>query len=142
MADVFNQNPSDFINMNDLFPVLNDKVGLTYEQWKVAMENINYLYQRLGISNIMAGNISFQQVDPSKNGSVEISTRKNIVNGETVAYLDFAFYIPKVDTSSFEDVKNKAQIINEQSSENEYPSAKAVYNAISESIIDSWEASY
>lgn len=82
MADVFNKNPSDFIDMNDLFPVLNDKVGLTYEQWRIAMENIIYVYNKIN------------------------------------------------DTSVFEVVANKVSVVDENSTEEQYPSAKAVYNAI------------
>lgn len=43
MADVFNKNPSEYVDMNEFFPILNDKVGLTYEQWRKLVENVNYI---------------------------------------------------------------------------------------------------
>lgn len=97
MADVFNKNPTDFIDMNNLFPVLNDKVGLTYEQWRIAMENINYVYNK------------------TKNGT----------GGS-------------MDTTGLEKTVNKTNVIDENSTEEQYPSAKAVYNAINGALEESY----
>ena len=97
MAEVFNLNPSEFINMNDLFPVLNDKVGLTYEQWRKAIENINYVYQHLGVSDVYGGNVQIITTAVGTEAQVEITPRKVVVDGKSIVYLDFIFYTPKSD---------------------------------------------
>ena len=43
MADVFNKEPVEFVDLNELFPVLNSAVGLTYEQFRVLVENTFWL---------------------------------------------------------------------------------------------------
>ena len=52
MADVFNTEPIIFVDQNEQFPVLDDKVGLTYQQFKTLVENTNYLYNNLGLSTV------------------------------------------------------------------------------------------
>lgn len=97
MADRFNLSPSEFINMNDLFPVLNDKVGLTYEQWRKAIENINYVYQHLGVSEVRGDKAQVIYTEVGTEPKVEITPREVIVDDKKIVYLDFVFSIPKVD---------------------------------------------
>lgn len=54
MADVFNQSPVEFVNLNELFPVLNSAVGITYEQFRVLVENTFWLKNQEEIGVIKA----------------------------------------------------------------------------------------
>ena len=47
MAKVFNENPTNFVNMNTYFNVLNNSVGFTAEQLTKIVENTNYLYNNV-----------------------------------------------------------------------------------------------
>jgi hypothetical protein len=94
----FNNNPTEFVDFNDLFPVLNEKVGLTYEQWRKAVENINFVKNNLGVSDIEVGKVNPSIVDNDSLVGVDITTREGIVekNGvqRTVIYLDFDLRFP------------------------------------------------
>lgn len=94
----FNNNPSEFVDFNNLFPVLNERVGLTYEQWRKAIENINFVKNNLGVSDIEVGNVNHSIVDDDTLVGVDITTREGIVekNGvqRTVIYLDFDLRFP------------------------------------------------
>ena len=48
MADVFNKTPNEYVDLNDLFPVLNERVGLTWQQFQALVENINYVKNNSG----------------------------------------------------------------------------------------------
>lgn len=50
MADVFNKNPDEYVDLNELFPKLDDSVGFHYEQLRKIVENINYLKNKQGSS--------------------------------------------------------------------------------------------
>lgn len=54
MADVFNKTPTDFVDLNELFPVLNEAVGLTYEQFRILVENTFWLKNREEIGIVKA----------------------------------------------------------------------------------------
>lgn len=101
MADVFNKNPSAFVNMNDLFPVLNDKIGLTSTQWQKAIENTYYLYNHLGLADVNVGSVETIFTTPGTLANVEVSHREIDVDGKTIDYFDYTFYIPspKIETS-------------------------------------------
>ena len=43
MADRFEKNPTIYVDMNNFFPVLNERVGLNYEQVRKIVENSNFL---------------------------------------------------------------------------------------------------
>jgi hypothetical protein len=45
---VFNETPDTFVDLNDLFPVLNEQVGLSVEQFRTLVENTIYLFNRKG----------------------------------------------------------------------------------------------
>lgn len=100
MANVFNNNPSVFVDMNTLFPVLNDKVGLTSDQWKKAMENANYLYNHLGLADVEVGNITTNFTEPGTLSNVNIVHREVEVAGKMIDYFDFIFNIPTPSISS------------------------------------------
>lgn len=100
MADVFNKNPSVYVDMNDLFPVLDDKVGLTDEQWRKAIENANYLYNHLGLADVDIGQINTVFTEPGTLSDVVVSHREVTIDDKTIDYFDFTFYIPspKIET--------------------------------------------
>ena len=54
MADVFNKEPVEFVDLNELFPVLNSAVGLTYEQFRVLVENTFWLKNQEEIGVVKA----------------------------------------------------------------------------------------
>lgn len=54
MADVFNKEPVEFIDLNELFPVLNSAVGLTYEQFRILVENTFWLKNQEEIGVVKA----------------------------------------------------------------------------------------
>lgn len=91
MADVFNQNPTTYVDLNEMFPVLNEKIGLTYEQWRVAIENCNYLKNNLGVSNVAIGTITTHVVEGEEKTSVNITTREVVIEDKPIVYLDFEF---------------------------------------------------
>ena len=94
MADVFNRNPVDFVEMNDLFPVLNDKVGLTSTQWQKAIENTYYLRNHLGLADVSVGTVNTVFTEPGVLADVELTHREVVVDGKPVDYFDYTFYIP------------------------------------------------
>lgn len=100
MADVFNKNPSAFVNMNDLFPVLNDKVGLTSTQWQKAIENANYLYNHLGLADVGIGRVETVFTQPGTLSDVVVSHREVTIDDKTTDYFDFIFYIPSPQINS------------------------------------------
>lgn len=104
MADVFNQNPTEYVDLNTMFPVLNEKVGLTYEQWRKAIENTNFLKNNLGVGDVERGDVKIQVVDDDSLVGLDVTTREVIVerNGvqRTVIYLDFDLRIPAGNVQS------------------------------------------
>ena len=94
----FNNNPTEFVDFNDLFPVLNEKVGLTYEQWRKAIENINFVKANLGVSDVERGNVNISIVEDDALVGLDITTREVVVekNGiqRTVIYIDFDLKVP------------------------------------------------
>lgn len=94
MADVFNRNPVDFVELNDLFPVLNDKVGLTSTQWQKAVENTYYLYNHLGLADVNVGSVETIFTEPGNLADVVVSHREVEIDGKTIDYFDYTFYIP------------------------------------------------
>lgn len=94
MGTVFNNNPGAFIDMNTLFPVLNDKVGLTSDQWKKAMENANYLYNHLGLADVEVGSVSTVFNEPGKLADVVVTHREEKIGDKSTDYFDFTFYVP------------------------------------------------
>ena len=94
MADVFNRNPVDFVEMNDLFTVLNDKVGLTSTQWQKAIENTYYLRNHLGLADVNVGSVETIFTEPGKLADVIVSHREVEIDGKTIDYFDYTFYIP------------------------------------------------
>ena len=66
MADVFDKEPSEYVDMNELFPVLNEKVGLSYEQWRKLVENVNYVKNNStskGVVDLSYSKIANQKVN-------------------------------------------------------------------------------
>ena len=54
MADVFNKEPVEFVDLNELFPVLNSAVGLTHEQFRILVENTFWLKNQEEIGVVKA----------------------------------------------------------------------------------------
>lgn len=94
MAEIFRRNPDAYVDMNDLFSELSDKVGLTSEQWRKAIENANYLYQHLGLADVEIGRVSTVFTEPATLSDVQVEHREVTVNDKTIDYFDFTFYIP------------------------------------------------
>lgn len=129
MANVFNNNPNVYIDMNTLFPVLNEKVGLTATQWQKVVENANFLYNHLGLSNVEVGTIQTIFTEPATFSDVQITHRSVTINDKPIDYFDFVFYIPspKIDasltsetttnidevgmTADFEPIRNQNNVI-------------------------------
>lgn len=103
MADVFNKNPSSFVDMNELFPVLNERTGLTSEQFKKVVENLIYVYNNLAsgggsggsggtliyVGGSQVSSVSFTsdpqtQIDNINTTLGDISTAIDTINGEVV----------------------------------------------------------
>ena len=114
MADVFNKNPNAYIDLNNLFPVLNDKVGLTSVQWQKAIENANYLYNHLGLADVEVGTVQTVFTAPATLSDVEVSHREVVIDGKTIDYFDFVFYIPspKIETSVKTSFVENAEDVN------------------------------
>lgn len=113
MADVFNRNPVDFVEMNDLFPVLNDKIGLTSTQWQKAIENTYYLKNHLGLADVELGYVNTIFTEPGVRTDVELTHREEIVDGKTIDYFDYTFYIPSpkiVATLTSQIVENQNEV--------------------------------
>lgn len=98
---IIESKPSVFVNPNEFFTVLNDKVGLTSEQVKKICENLNYLYNNLGLADIQVGRVNTIFTEPGALSNAEVYHREAEVDGKTYDYLDFDFYIPspKIETT-------------------------------------------
>lgn len=94
MADVFNREPISFADQNEQFPVLDDKVGLTYQQFKTLVENTNYLYNNLGLSSIDVGSVTTNFPSPGSFANVIIDHNITQINGKPIDTLDFSFSLP------------------------------------------------
>ena len=81
MADVFNKEPISFIDQNEQFPVLNEKVGLTYQQFKTLIENTNYLYKIIGMDKF-DGYVGFIYADGTVLFEKFFEVTKNKTTGE------------------------------------------------------------
>lgn len=86
MADVFDKNPSSFVDMNELFPVLNERTGLTSEQFKKVVENLIYVYNNLasgGSGGSSSGGVVFiPSVDV--NGNLSWTNNGGLTNPDTI----------------------------------------------------------
>lgn len=80
--------------MNDLFTVLNDKVGLTSTQWQKAIENTFYLYNNLGLADVEVGTVTTNFTAPATFADVVVTHREVVVSGKTIDYFDYVFNIP------------------------------------------------
>lgn len=111
MAEIFRRNPDAYVDMNDLFSELSDKVGLTSEQWRKAIENANYLYQHLGLADVEIGRVSTVFTEPATLSDVQVEHREVTVNDKTTDYFDFTFYIPspKIQATLTSEKTNNAE---------------------------------
>jgi hypothetical protein len=94
MSDVFNTSPSAFVDMNNLFAVLNDKVGLTSTQWQKAIENTFFLYNHLGLADVDVGTVTTNFTAPATLADVVVTHREVTVGDKTTDYFDYVFNIP------------------------------------------------
>lgn len=94
MADSFNKEPISFVDQNEQFPVLDDKIGLTYQQFKTLVENTNYLYNNLGLSSIEINSVKTEFPSPGSFSDVIVEHNIDYVNGKPIDLLDFGFKIP------------------------------------------------
>lgn len=91
----FNDNPAGFVNLNELFPVLNDKVGLSSEQFKKLVENTNFLYNHLGLADVEVGTIETIYAPPGTPFDVAVTHREveDPTTGKTIDYFDYVFTV-------------------------------------------------
>lgn len=94
MANVFDKEPISFVDQNEQFPVLNEQVGLTYQQFKTLVENTNYLYNNMGLSSIEVGSVETRYPSPGSFSDTIIEHNIIYVNGKPLDTLDFLFNIP------------------------------------------------
>lgn len=94
MSDVFNNNPSVFVDLNTLFLTLNKKTGLDVDQWRAIVENTNYLYNHLGLADVSVGEVRTMFTAPGERFDIEVSHREETIDGKTVDYFDYMFYVP------------------------------------------------
>ena len=94
MADVFNKDPIAFVDQNEQFPILDETIGLTYEQWRTLVENTNFLYNNLGLSSIEIGSVTTRYPSPGSFSDVVIEHEKGEINGSKTDNLNFLFNIP------------------------------------------------
>lgn len=90
----FNNNPSVFVDLNNLFPILNEKVGLSAEQFQKLVENTNFLYNHLGLADVEVGTITTNYIAPGTLADVRVTHREAIVDEKTIDYFDYEFDIP------------------------------------------------
>lgn len=106
MADI-NNNPKTYIDMNELFPVLNKNVGLNHQQLRTIMENSNYLKNN-SIAQIAVGNVDTIIVSDPSQADIKITAREATEDGKKVTYLDIVLYIP---SGNVESVNGKTGIV-------------------------------
>lgn len=94
MSDVFNNNPGAFVDLNTLFLTLTKDTGLDVDQWRVLVENTNYLYNHLGLADVSVGEVRTVFTEPGKRFDIEVSHREETIDGKTVDYFDYVFYVP------------------------------------------------
>lgn len=92
MAKSFDESPASFRNLNDLFPILNEKVGLSSDQFRVVVENIIWNYNHLSQANIIVGETYVEYTPPGTGFSVDIKHRKTVDEHECVTEDIWDFY--------------------------------------------------
>lgn len=63
MEEIFNQTPLQFVDLNTLFDALNEKTGLSAEQFKALVENTYWLKNNLGTGGGSGGGTGGGTVD-------------------------------------------------------------------------------
>lgn len=80
MEEIFNQTPLQFVDLNTLFDALNEKTGLSAEQFKALVENTYWLKNNLGTgSGSGSGTVDSIMSDFSTN-AVQNKIIKNYVD--------------------------------------------------------------
>lgn len=69
----FNPTPASFVDLNNIFPTLNEKVGLSAEQFRVVVENIYWNFNHLSQANIDIGTVTVHYGAPGSPFDVEIT---------------------------------------------------------------------
>lgn len=95
MANSFDERPASFRNLNDLFPILNEKVGLSADQFRAVVENIYWTYNHLSLANIVVGTIKVTYAEPGAPFDVKVIHRGTYDEHECLIedILDFEFTI-------------------------------------------------
>ena len=110
MADVFNKTPASFVDQNTQFTMINDKIGLTSSQVKTLIENTNFLYNNLGLANILVSGTDTQFPSPGTFADTVVTRTTVYDQGVPSEALGFLFKIPtpsitaSLTTSTGEDV--------------------------------------
>lgn len=98
----FNNNPSAFVDLNNYFPVLNEKVGLSDEQFRLLVENTYYLLNHLGLADVDVGTITTKYGAPGSLANVSV-THREAIDPDTeklTDYFDYEFTIPSPSISA------------------------------------------
>lgn len=95
MTNSFNEHPASFRNLNELFPVLNEKVGLSADQFRVVVENIYWAYNHLSLANIVVGTVKVTYAEPGTPFDVKVIHRGTYDEHECLIedILDFEFVV-------------------------------------------------
>lgn len=96
----FNTDPNNFVDLNDYFSEINDKVGLSSEQFKLLVENTYYLLNHLGLADVEVGTITTQYGEPGTLADVLVTHREETVAGHTTDYFDYVFTIPSAEVTA------------------------------------------
>lgn len=92
MTNSFDESPASFRNLNELFPVLNEKVGLSADQFRAVVENIIWNNNHLSQANILVGKTYVDYAPPGTDFSVDIRHRKTYDDHECVTEDIWDFY--------------------------------------------------
>lgn len=111
--DRFNLTPASFIDLNDLFPVLNEKVGLSAEQFRVVVENINWNRNHLSQADIQVGTINVTYAAPGTPFDVKVTHRgeyddHNCLIADILDF-DFTMAVADIDATASATLNENAE---------------------------------
>lgn len=91
--DVFNDDPQ-WVDLNNYFTELSDKVGLSSDQFRLLVENTYYLKNHLGLADVDVGGVVARYGAPGTEPTVTILHREETEAGKTTDYFDYLFTLP------------------------------------------------
>lgn len=80
MEEIFNQTPLQFVDLNTLFDALNEKTGLSAEQFKALVENTYWLKNNLGTGGGSGGGTVDSIMSDVSTNAVQNKIIKNYVD--------------------------------------------------------------